>query len=170
MIFDLGFVSLFPSVAFQGLVDQVWIDGSGNDFIISPSFADWANCRRIFTISKASGLLTTTTNNNKSRQRQTLWRGLECPLWTLWSACIRYNKPTLKLPAETRGNESFNSCMQICIQKEDNTIWSWILCEWRGNKAFTKTYPLFTWSPRPWTFQVSQRLRTSTFAFHPSVF
>ena len=57
MIFDLGFVSLFPSVAFQGLVDQVWIDGSGNDFIISPSFADWANCRRIFTISKASGLL-----------------------------------------------------------------------------------------------------------------
>ena len=75
MIFDLGFVSLFPSVAFQGLVDQVWIDGSGNDFIISPSFADWANCRRIFTISKASGLLTTTNttnNNNKSRQRQTL--------------------------------------------------------------------------------------------------
>ena len=71
MIFDLGFVSLFPSVAFQGLVGQVWIDGSGNDFIISPSFADWANCRRIFTISKASGLLTTTTNN-KSRQRQTL--------------------------------------------------------------------------------------------------
>ena len=54
MIFDLGFVSLFPSVAFQGLVDQVWIDGSGNDFIISPSFADWANCRRILTISKPS--------------------------------------------------------------------------------------------------------------------
>ena len=39
-----------PSSGIPRSVGQVWIDGSGNDFIISPSCTDWPNCRRIFTI------------------------------------------------------------------------------------------------------------------------
>ena len=55
-----------PSSGIPRSVGQVWIDGSGNDFIISPSFADWANCRRILTASQPSSTLESKSKSSNS--------------------------------------------------------------------------------------------------------